>query len=65
LVKDGDRIVIDAEKREMNLEISPEEFEKRKKEWKAPEPKAKKGTLKKYASLVSDASHGCVTDGPI
>ena len=65
LAKDGDRIVIDAEKRVANLEISPGEIERRRKEWKAPKPRAKKGTLKKYASLVSDASHGCVTDGPI
>ncbi|KAL2017116.1 hypothetical protein VTK56DRAFT_2588 [Thermocarpiscus australiensis] len=63
LVKDGDKIVIDAEKRVLDLEVSPEELEKRKKEWKAPEPRAKKGTLRKYAALVSDASHGCVTDG--
>ncbi|KAM7197338.1 mitochondrial putative dihydroxy-acid dehydratase [Naviculisporaceae sp. PSN 640] len=65
LVKDGDTIVIDAEKRVLDLEVSPEELEKRRKEWKPPAPKATKGTLKKYAQLVSDASHGCVTDGPI
>jgi dihydroxy-acid dehydratase len=62
LVKDGDKIIIDAEKRVLDLEVSPEELEKRRKEWKAPEPRAKKGTLAKYAKLVSDASHGCVTD---
>ncbi|KAM7203017.1 mitochondrial putative dihydroxy-acid dehydratase [Rhypophila sp. PSN 637] len=65
LVQDGDTIVIDAEKRVLDLEVSPEELEKRRKEWKEPAPKATKGTLKKYAQLVSDASHGCVTDGPI
>ncbi|KAK4114852.1 dihydroxy-acid and 6-phosphogluconate dehydratase [Canariomyces notabilis] len=62
LVKDGDKIIIDGEKRVLDLEVSPEELEKRRKEWKAPEPRAKKGTLAKYAKLVSDASHGCVTD---
>ncbi|GAD92828.1 dihydroxy-acid dehydratase [Paecilomyces variotii No. 5] len=65
LVKDGDRIVIDTEKNEINLDIPPEELKKRRKEWKAPELRVKKGTLKKYASLVSNASRGCVTDGPI
>ncbi|KAK4211023.1 mitochondrial putative dihydroxy-acid dehydratase [Rhypophila decipiens] len=65
LVQDGDTIVIDAEKRVLDLEVSPEELEKRRKQWKEPAPKATKGTLKKYAQLVSDASHGCVTDGPI
>ncbi|RDW75499.1 dihydroxy-acid dehydratase [Coleophoma cylindrospora] len=63
LAKDGDRIVIDAEKRIVDLEISPEEMASRRKAWKAPESRAKKGTLRKYAQLVSDASHGCVTDG--
>ncbi|KAF7172905.1 hypothetical protein CNMCM6106_007071 [Aspergillus hiratsukae] len=65
LVKDGDKVIIDAEKRVVDLDISAGEMERRKKEWKAPEPRAKKGTLKKYATLVSDASHGCVTDGPL
>ncbi|KAL2162865.1 hypothetical protein VTH06DRAFT_6701 [Thermothelomyces fergusii] len=62
LVKDGDKIVIDAEKRVLDLDVPAEELERRRKEWKAPEPRVKKGTLRKYAALVSDASHGCVTD---
>lgn len=65
LVKDGDKVIIDAEKRVVDVEISEEEMESRRKAWKAPEPRYKKGTLAKYAKLVSDASHGCVTDGPI
>jgi dihydroxy-acid dehydratase len=65
LVKDGDKIVIDAEKKVVDLEVAEEEMERRRKAWVQPEPRYKKGTLKKYASLVSDASHGCVTDGVI
>ncbi|KAJ9134614.1 Dihydroxy-acid dehydratase [Pleurostoma richardsiae] len=65
LVQDGDHIVIDAEKRVVDLEIPTEELEARRKAWKAPELRYKKGTLKKYATLVSDASHGCVTDGKL
>ncbi|KAB8259255.1 dihydroxy-acid/6-phosphogluconate dehydratase [Aspergillus pseudonomiae] len=65
LVRDGDRVVIDAEKRMVDLEVSEEEMERRRSEWKAPKPRAIKGTLRKYATLVSDASHGCVTDGLI
>ncbi|KAE8423952.1 dihydroxy-acid dehydratase [Aspergillus pseudocaelatus] len=65
LVRDGDRVVIDAEKRAVDLEVSSEEMERRRGEWKVPKPRATKGTLRKYATLVSDASHGCVTDGPI
>jgi len=62
LVKDGDHIVIDAEKKIVDLDVSPAELDARRKAWKAPEPRAKRGTLRKYAALVSDASHGCVTD---
>ena len=65
LVKDGDHIVIDAERRVVDLEVSQEELDTRRKAWKAPPPKATKGTLRKYAALVSNASKGCVTDGPI
>ncbi|KAK3350753.1 putative dihydroxy-acid dehydratase [Neurospora tetraspora] len=62
LVRDGDTIIIDAEKKVLDLEVPEEELAKRRKEWKAPEPKAKRGTLRKYAQLVKDASSGCVTD---
>ncbi|GLA36800.1 hypothetical protein AnigIFM63309_003235 [Aspergillus niger] len=65
LARDGDRIVIDAEERVVDLDISTEELEERRKEWNAPPLRYQKGTLKKYCTLVSDASHGCVTDGPI
>ncbi|KAM4064515.1 dehydratase family protein [Hirsutella rhossiliensis] len=65
LVEDGDEIVIDAEKRVLDLLVPDKEMEQRRKAWKAPTPRYNKGTLKKYASLVSDASSGCVTDGPI
>lgn len=65
LVRDGDRVIIDAEKRVVDLEVSSEELQSRRSEWKVPKPRATKGTLRKYATLVSDASHGCVTDGPI
>ena len=62
LVKDGDRIVIDAERKVMDLEVPEEEMERRRKAWTAPSPRYSQGTLKKYAKLVSDASSGCVTD---
>ena len=65
LARDGDRIVIDVEERVVDLDVSPEEMEERRKEWTVPEFRVQKGTLRKYARLVSDASHGCVTDGPV
>lgn len=62
LVKNGDRIVIDAEKRVIDLQVSDEELKKRKDAWVRPQPRVLRGTLAKYATLVSDASKGCVTD---
>jgi dihydroxy-acid dehydratase len=63
LVRDGDEVVIDAEKRVLDLNVAEEELEKRRKEF-VPKPlKYRKGTLAKYARAVSDASHGCITDG--
>ncbi|KAK8922691.1 hypothetical protein H634G_00787 [Metarhizium anisopliae BRIP 53293] len=65
LVENGDEIVIDAEKQVIDLNVPEAEMEARRKAWKAPPPRYTKGTLKKYAALVSDASAGCVTDGSI
>jgi dihydroxy-acid dehydratase len=62
LVQDGDEITIDAEKQELNVDVSEEEFAKRRAAWTAPPLKYQKGTLFKYARFVKDASHGCVTD---
>jgi dihydroxy-acid dehydratase len=62
LVQDGDRIVIDAEKRRIDVEVSDGEMDKRRKAWKAPALKATQGTLYKYIKSVRPASEGCVTD---
>ncbi|MCC5914093.1 MAG: dihydroxy-acid dehydratase [Balneolaceae bacterium] len=62
LIKNGDKITIDADERILNVELTDEELETRRKEWKAPELKIKSGSLYKYAKLVSTASEGCVTD---
>ncbi|WP_046743287.1 dihydroxy-acid dehydratase [Kordia zhangzhouensis] len=62
LVKDGDIITIDAETNTIQLEVSDEELQERKKQWKAPELKFERGVLYKYAKTVSSASKGCVTD---
>ena len=62
LIEDGDEITIDAEKREINLSITDAEFTRRAGAWNAPEPYTDRGTLAKYARLVSSASEGAVTD---
>jgi dihydroxy-acid dehydratase len=61
-VKDGDSITIDAEKRELNLDVSATEIKKRLKAWKRPAPRYTTGVLAKYASHVTSASLGAVTD---
>ncbi|MBN8627207.1 MAG: dihydroxy-acid dehydratase [Planctomycetes bacterium] len=62
LIKTGDKITIDAEKNVINVDLSAEEFDKRKKAWKAPPLKVTRGTLYKYIKNVKNASEGCVTD---
>ena len=62
LVKNGDTIVIDAKKHTLSLSIPPKELARRKKAWKQPKPRYHRGVLAKYASHVTDASHGAVTD---
>lgn len=62
LVRDGDKIVIDADKNAIDVLVSEEELAERRRQWKRPELKYKRGTLYKYVQLVSDASKGCVLD---
>ena len=63
LVKNGDEITIDAERREITLHIAASELKRRLKVWGAPKPYARRGVLAKYARQVSSASLGAVTDG--
>jgi len=62
LVKDGDVITIDAVKNSIDMDVSKEELEQRRKSWSAPPYKVTQGTLYKYIKTVTDAAHGCVTD---
>jgi dihydroxy-acid dehydratase len=62
LIKDGDVIKIDAVTNNIDVLLSNEELEERKKQWKKPELKVKFGVLYKYTKQVSSASLGCVTD---
>ena len=61
LVKEGDMITIDIEKRKITLEVSKDELAKRKAKWKAPKLKYKTGVFSKYVRLVSSAAEGAVT----
>ncbi|MGO4920947.1 dihydroxy-acid dehydratase [Maribacter sp. IgM3_T14_3] len=62
LLENGDIITIDAEKNEISVNLTDEQLSERKKNWKQPELKVKRGSLYKYARTVSSASKGCVTD---
>jgi dihydroxy-acid dehydratase len=62
LVKNGDRIVIDAVARVVTLEVSGRELAARRRAWRRPRPRYTRGVLAKYARLVGSASAGAVTD---
>jgi dihydroxy-acid dehydratase len=61
-VEDGDRIVIDAEARTIDLMVDDKELERRRPNWKVPEPRYTTGALAKYARLVTGAERGAVTE---
>ena len=60
LVRDGDEIVIDIPNKRIDLNVTAEELEKRRAQWRSPEPKIKEGYLARYASLVGSAAQGAV-----
>ena len=62
LVREGDSITIDAERRLLQLEVPADELERRRGAWAPPAPRYTAGVLHKYARLVSSASLGAVTD---
>jgi dihydroxy-acid dehydratase len=61
LVRDGDRILIDAENRKLELLVDEAELTRRRAGWSPPEPRYTTGVLAKYATLVGSASKGAVT----
>jgi dihydroxy-acid dehydratase len=61
LLRSGDRISIDAVKREIRADLSAAEFKRRRAAWTPRKPYATTGILAKYASLVGSASSGAVT----
>jgi dihydroxy-acid dehydratase len=61
LIKNDDEITIDVETNVIDLHVTTEELEKRRKEWTAPKPNYLTGALAKYASLVGSAAQGAIT----
>jgi dihydroxy-acid dehydratase len=62
LVRDGDVISIDADKKTLSVAVSDAELQQRREAWVMPAYKAERGTLFKYIQCVKNASAGCVTD---
>jgi dihydroxy-acid dehydratase len=62
LVKEGDTITIDADRRVLHLDVADDELARRRAAWRAPEQRYTRGILAKYAAQVSSASRGAVTD---
>ncbi len=61
LLRDGDIVTIDADKKDVSVALSEQELAKRKASWKQPDLKAKRGVLAKYAKTVRSASEGATT----
>ena len=61
IVREGDRITINPKDRSISLEADDAEIAARLSQWKAPEPKYRRGVMGKYARLVGSASLGAVT----
>ena len=62
LIRNGDRLTIDARRRQVELDVSAAELRRRRARWRAPKPYTRTGVLAKYAKGVSSASLGAVTD---
>jgi dihydroxy-acid dehydratase len=62
LVREGDKITIDASAHRLDLNVTPQELAARRAQWKPPDPRYRSGVLAKYVKLVSSSSTGAVTD---
>ena len=63
LVEEGDTIVIDVDRKALDLDVPDTVLGERRSRWAAPPPRYAGGVLAKYAALVSTASEGAVTTG--
>ena len=62
-LREGDLIVLDIDKRSLDVELSAAEIKARLDEWRPPAPRYTTGVFQKYAALVSSASEGAITRG--
>jgi len=64
VVRAGDPVSIDAERRTLSLDLPAAEIRRRLARWRPPPPRVARGVLAKYAATVRTASEGAVTDRP-
>jgi len=62
LVKDGDQIELDVERRRLHLDVADAELQRRRAAWKPPAPHSDRGWVKLYTEHVMQAHHGCDLD---
>jgi dihydroxy-acid dehydratase len=62
LVRDGDSILIDIPRRRIELLVDAKELEARRRRWRKPRPKGRRGLLSRYARLVQSAGTGAVLE---
>ncbi len=63
-IEDGDTLVIDAQKKEINVALSEQEMLRRQQNWQRPPSSVTGGALAKYRAEVSSATDGAVTIPP-
>jgi dihydroxy-acid dehydratase len=63
-LKDGDNVVLDVDKRQLNVDLPETEVRQRLRGWTPPPPRYSTGVFAKYAALVSSASEGAITRPP-
>ncbi|HZQ80570.1 MAG TPA: dihydroxy-acid dehydratase [Gaiellaceae bacterium] len=61
LLRDGDQVTIDVDARRLDMDVDPAELDRRRAEWRAPEPRYTTGVFQKYAERVGSAAEGART----
>jgi dihydroxy-acid dehydratase len=61
LLHDGDMVTVDVEARRLDMDVDPGELDRRRSEWRQPEPRYTSGVFAKYAATVGSASEGART----
>jgi dihydroxy-acid dehydratase len=64
IIEEGDRIVIDVDRKALDLDVPADEVARRFEAWSRPASRYRSGVMAKYAALVGSASDGAVTTGP-